>query len=93
MDMATTDFSERLKKRETAARSSGEVAVMLAMARAIHAGDADQAAFAFSAWLFKHQLNLSATAALELLSHALLGARDGDAPTGAMTGSQSDILR
>jgi hypothetical protein len=92
MDMATTDFSERLKMRESAAKSSGEVAVMLAMARAIHAGDADQAAFAFSAWLFKHQLNLSATAALELLSHAQLGRRENNAVSGSLTADQLDTL-
>lgn len=49
-----------------------EVDVMLAMTRAMHSGQADEAAYALSTWLFKHQLKLSATAALELLAHAQL---------------------
>jgi hypothetical protein len=70
--MATTPFGERMKDHQVRAECMSEVEVMLAMARAMHAGRADDAAFALSTWLFKHRLTLSATAALELLSHAQL---------------------
>jgi hypothetical protein len=85
MDMARTPFGERLKDRETIAKNVTDVEVMLAMTRAMHSGDADQAAFILSTWLFKHQLRLSATAALELLSHAHLTDRS------ALSGTSSGV--